>query len=67
MKSPNVRRHDAYSFLNFLIKNKSELSPKFMKNQWQPDYPPFFEDGGIHLDNNAIENKIRPLTQRGLL
>jgi hypothetical protein len=22
---------------------------------------PFFEDGNIHLDNNAIENKIRPL------
>ena len=22
---------------------------------------PFFEDGRIHLDNNAIENKIRPL------
>jgi transposase len=22
---------------------------------------PFFKDGRIHLDNNAIENKIRPL------
>jgi hypothetical protein len=22
---------------------------------------PFFEDGRIHLDNNAMENKIRPL------
>jgi transposase len=22
---------------------------------------PFFEDGRIHLDNNALENKIRPL------
>jgi hypothetical protein len=22
---------------------------------------PFFEDGRIRLDNNAIENKIRPL------
>ena len=26
-----------------------------------PLIEPFFEDGRIHLDNNAIENKIRPL------
>jgi len=26
-----------------------------------PLIDPFFEDGRIHLDNNAIENKIRPL------
>jgi transposase len=26
-----------------------------------PEYSPFFEEGRIHLDNNAIENKIRPL------
>jgi hypothetical protein len=26
-----------------------------------PLVEPFFEDGRIHLDNNAIENKIRPL------
>jgi transposase len=26
-----------------------------------PLIEPFFEDGRIHLDNNTIENKIRPL------
>jgi transposase len=26
-----------------------------------PKIDPFFEYGMIHLDNNAIENKIRPL------
>jgi hypothetical protein len=26
-----------------------------------PMIDPFFEDGRIHLDNNAIENKLRPL------
>ena len=26
---------------------------------------PFFEDGRIQLDNNAIENKIRPLALGG--
>jgi hypothetical protein len=26
-----------------------------------PLIDPFFEDGRIHLENNAIENKIRPL------
>ena len=45
---------------NILTKEAIGRALHYAVNQL-PLIEPFFEDGRIHLDNNAIENKIRPL------
>ena len=45
---------------NILTKGAIGRALHYAVNQL-PLIDPFFEDGRIHLDNNAIENKIRPL------
>ena len=45
---------------NILTKGAIGRALHYAVNQL-PLIEPFFEDGRIHLDNNAIENKIRPL------
>ena len=48
---------------NILTKGAIGRELHYAFNQF-PQVDPFFEDGRIHLDNNAIENKIRPLALR---
>jgi transposase len=45
---------------NILNKGASGRAWHYAVNQL-PLIEPFFENGRIHLENNAIENKIRPL------
>ena len=45
---------------NILTKGAIGRALHYAVNQL-PLIEPFFKDGRIHLDNNAIENKIRPL------
>ena len=45
---------------NVLTKGAIGRALQYAVNQL-PLIDPFFEDGSIQLDNNAIENKIRPL------
>jgi len=47
-------------YKNILTKGTIGGALHYAVNQL-PLIEPFFEDGRIHLDNNAIENKIRPL------
>ena len=49
---------------NILTKGAIGRALHYAVNQL-PLIEPFFEDGRIHLDNNAIENKIRPLAGTG--
>ena len=46
-----------------LLRRQEDIKPGFdaFKSGQLPPIDPFFEDGRIHLDNYAIENKIRPL------
>jgi transposase len=58
--------HDAFrewvetQHKNVLTKGAIGMALQYAVNQL-PLIDPFFEDGTIQLDNNAIENKIRPL------
>lgn len=55
-------------FKEWLEENLNKVLPKskigkaigYTLNQWHKLIP-FFEDGQFHIDNNLIENKIRPL------
>lgn len=55
-------------FKEWLEENLNKVLPKskigraigYTLNQWHKLIP-FFEDGRFHIDNNLIENKIRPL------